>query len=200
MEKILDSISLGFLIRSVFSGAFFVLTFYLADPGFFELDSEKVFSVGLALSLFAGVTVYGLHRSLVYPLIESIFNKPCAFRSRENGSGLISDASISHLAKIWDSKSKDGSDLQFQRGKQIETWADFTHLQYVSAWCIIFGTIVGIFANLSHKGCHDIHLVGLFFLFILGVPVFFAAALVSNWRLFSIVQRMDRLAPIPPPK
>ena len=196
MDKILESFPLGFLIRSVFSGVFFVLTFHFVAPKCHGIDSDNIFTKGLAFSLVAGVTMYGLHRSLVYPWIEWAFNMPWAVGLRAKGKTLITDDSIRHLAKIWDSKSEKLGDLRFQRGKQIATWADYTHLQYVSAWCILSGTFLGSLINIFYGSFHPFcHLIlCLFFVWL--ARIFILAAVVSNWRLFSVLQRMEIVVPI----
>ena len=77
MDSILKAFSIGFLLRSVFAGIFFVLSYYVAcgydlEPTIMEAKSFS--SSGLLVALFAGVVVYGVHRSLVYPFIEGFFN------------------------------------------------------------------------------------------------------------------------------
>jgi|GEM_PF-1997089 hypothetical protein len=198
MDKILESFPLGLLIRSAFSGVFFVISFNFAAHNFVTFDSANIFSVGLPFALIAGFTVYGLHRSLIYPLIEWAFNLQCAFDLREKCLPLISENAVKNLAKIWDSKSANGDDRAFQRGKQIATWGDYTHHQYVSAWCIFSGLTIGFFANLRHHWHHYFRCPILYFLFLTGAVIFLVAAVVSNWRLFSILQHMDKIVPITP--
>lgn len=68
MDAILQSFSLRFLLRSVFSGAFFVLSFFTATAGAigkWVFAPADILSVGLPIALFAGVTIYGIHRSIL---------------------------------------------------------------------------------------------------------------------------------------
>ena len=196
MDKLLDSFPLGLLIRSVFSGAFFVLSFDFAAPEFLKFNSDYIFDVGLPFSLIAGVTVYGLHRSLVYPWIEWAFNAQWAIDWRNARWTLISFNSIRNLAKIWDSKSEKCDDKALQRGKQIATWADFTHLQYVSAWCILCGMAIGFIASFWSQGHCYCRCPILYFFCYIGAMIFLAAAVISNWRLFAVLHYIDLIAPI----
>ena len=89
MGEILKSLSLSFLLRSVFAGTFFVLAFWVSTNGTckaIEIDSGNVFSVGLVFALIAGVNVYGVHRSVVFPLIEWALNSDWAMGQRRQGA------------------------------------------------------------------------------------------------------------------
>jgi hypothetical protein len=86
METVLKSFSLGFLLRSVFAGTFFVLTYSVATkntPAEIHVNTENLFSFGLVFALVAGVTVYGIHRSVVYPWVEWALDADWAKRLRK---------------------------------------------------------------------------------------------------------------------
>jgi hypothetical protein len=185
MDTILKSFSLGFLLRSVFAGAFFVLSYCVATSGY-NFAAEKLISVGLPCALIAGVTVYGLHRSLIYPVLEWGFNADWAKRLRATKQKLwkqefrwtlISQNTINNLVVRWDSKSKEGKKLRC-RFNQIATWADYIHLQYTSALCIIFGSLAGVIVTGGHHPI-NLPLLGLFI-------SLFIAGIVSNWRSHSV--------------
>ena len=86
MDSILKSFSIGFLLRSVFSGVFFVVSYYVASHHPVDLstiDGKTLLSLWLPVALFAGVTTYGLHRSLFYPFIECWHDSDCGKALRQ---------------------------------------------------------------------------------------------------------------------
>ncbi len=100
MDSILKAFSIPFLLRSVFGGIFFVVSYYVAFYGLeatvMKIEAKSISSPVLLVALFAGVAVYGVHRSLVYPFIEFFLipklGKVCADGSRK----LCEDGSHSH--------------------------------------------------------------------------------------------------------
>src|SRR5690242_6297947 len=78
MESVLRAFTISFLLRSVFAGIFFVFSYDFVVSRCSTIEIKEIFEksflpVVLPMSLFAGVTVYGLHRSLFYPLVELYF-------------------------------------------------------------------------------------------------------------------------------
>ena len=148
METVLRSFSLGFLLRSVFAGAFFVLTYSVATKNTsaeVHVNAGNLFSFGMVFALIAGVTVYGIHRAVIYPWFEWSLDAGWAKRSRQCGLTLINDNVIRELVNKWDRKAKkDNEHAKMRcRTEQITLWADYIHLQYDSAWCIVTGYWVG---------------------------------------------------------
>src|SRR5271156_4210449 len=89
MDAILKSFSISFLLRSFFAGVFFVLSYRVAAEGLknaLEINSKDIFTIGLLFALVAGVTVYGIHRSLIYPIIEWFFNCTKNVRQKKTGN------------------------------------------------------------------------------------------------------------------
>src|SRR5438552_17967331 len=80
MDSILKAFSIPFLLRSVFAGIFFVVSYYVAsnglEPGLEAtiIKGKSISSTALLVALFAGVVVYGVHRAVVYSLIECFFD------------------------------------------------------------------------------------------------------------------------------
>src|SRR5579863_3856523 len=112
METILKSFSLGFLLRSIFSGTFFVLTYSVATkntPAEVQVNAGNLFSFGMVFALVSGVTVYGIHRSVVYPVFEWAIGANWAKKCRKNGTSLISDNATRDLVNRWDSKADNES-------------------------------------------------------------------------------------------
>ena len=74
MDSLLKTFSIGFLLRSVFAGIFFVVSYYVAfyglDATVMKIEAKSISSPALLVGLFVGVVVYGVHRSLIYPFIE----------------------------------------------------------------------------------------------------------------------------------
>src|SRR5262249_4504271 len=136
--------SIGFLLRSVFAGIFFVLSYYVAcgydlEPTIMEAKSFS--SSGLLVALFAGVVVYGVHRSLVYPFIEGFFNSKVGKACR-SGLPLISNSTIETLSWRWNQGAHEAR-LSWKRiNERLDAWADYIHLQFTSSLCIFLGVFV----------------------------------------------------------
>ncbi len=185
MDSILKSFSIGFLLRSVFSGVFFVISYYVASHSpadLLKIDGKMFLSLGLPAALFAGVTTYGLHRSLFYPVIEFCYdsNRGKALRKRRP---LIRDATIRTLLWRWSADDATSATLRRPRqNRHFNTWADFIHLQYASAQCIVFGAVVG---RVVVPGEHPPYwpLISL-------AVLLFIAALVSDWRTHSVLDHI----------
>jgi hypothetical protein len=180
MDSILKTFTIGFLLRSVFSGIFFVISYYVASHNpadFTNVDGKSILSVALPVALFGGVTAYGLHRSLVYPWIELWFDSGPGKKCR-GSLPLISIATIETLLWRWnqgvDKTKFDSKGIN----EHFNTWADFIHLQYASTLCIALGAFLGAKANPGkHSPCGLLIVVGV---------VLFLAAHVSDWRLHSV--------------
>src|SRR6266567_1356154 len=103
MDSILKAFSIGFLLRSVFSGVFFVISSYVASHGpadFMKIEGASIFSVALPVALFGGVTAYGIHRSLLFGWIEYWFDSECGKACRKSVP-LISTSTIQTLLWRW---------------------------------------------------------------------------------------------------
>jgi hypothetical protein len=178
MESVLKSFSVSFLLRSVFAGAFFVISYQVAVCGpaslGYWLKSTNLFAVAVPIALVAGVSIYGLHRALLYPLIECLLDSGWCkhWRSR---CPLIRDETVEVLVKSWDMAAEDSKRMQ-ERAQQASAWADFTHLQYVSCLCIAGGAIVGNWVVGFSGREFSCPLIVLAF-------IFFIAGLISDWRL-----------------
>jgi len=77
MEPILKAFSFGFMFRNLFSGIFFVIAYYVAGTDMRSIDLTEIegkwlLEVALPTSIVAGVTVYGIHRALLYPTIGAL--------------------------------------------------------------------------------------------------------------------------------
>lgn len=183
MEPLLKSFSIGFLLRSLFAGGFFVISYQIAANGthtFLRIDSSSLYALALPVSLFFGVTIYGLHRALLYPLIEYLFNTNVGKHAR-NRIPLISEETVDDLVEFWGMNA--GVEKQTQEcARRISVWADFTHLQYTSALCIGTGAAVRVF---TVPGSHQPYwpLILLAFIFLL-------AGLTSDWRLKQVRSRI----------
>ena len=179
MDALLKSFSIGFLLRCVFSGGFFVLSYRVASlgtPALSEFESTGLFALALPMALFAGVTVYGLHRSLVYPIIELGMNSSVAKALRAKAP-LISKPTITLLLQQWDRAAEEDK-RDIERAKHISTWGDFAHLQYASGLCIALGSMARV-VSVSAK--YEVS-----WLLVCLASVFFIAALLADWRLHAI--------------
>ena len=176
MESLLQSLSLGVLLRCLASGILGVLAFRVALAD--SLKSEPLtrfepYQIGAAL-LF-GVVIYGIHRSLVYPLIEGVLDSKYA-KSLRGIIPLISISSREALHTRWDrADEKDTPNSGI--AKHTTGWADWAHMQYSSSWCILIGLAYGTLVS-TGSGCRCI--------LILFPMLFAAAAIISDWRLHSV--------------
>jgi hypothetical protein len=185
MDSVLRAFSIGFLLRCLFAGVSFLLSFKVAGDGVTSIgatDLSNLFAVILPLALFCGVTLYSLHRSLVYPWIEQILNAEQAENVRKK-CPLVSDKTIALLNKQWRSGADVGKEPQalFQH---YATWADHTHLQYCFALSIATGSLS---RTLTDPGDYvfNTHL-GLL------LATFLISAVVSDWRLHAIRESIAR--------
>ncbi len=188
MDALLKSFSLSFLLRSAFAGAFFVLAYYLATNGTCEaidLGSENVFSLGLVIALVVGATVYGIHRSLIFPWFEWLLNSDLARKIRGKWFPLISENTLKDVVRRWDSTSEKEHQRR-NRTDHITAWADYIHFQYASAWCTFLGAATGVIVS---GRCPPPHWGWITLL----VMAFFIAASVSAWRARSVEEYCETL-------
>src|SRR6266480_3416416 len=189
MDSILKAFSIPFLLRSVFGGIFFVVSYYVAFYGLeatvMKIEAKSISSPVLLVALFAGVAVYGVHRSLVYPFIEFFFDskvgkglrgwKPKALRGWKP-LALISHNTIQTLLWRWDHGAEERRRDREKVNKRLNEWADFIHLQFTSSLCIFLGVLLSWLIG-KHPPCY-----------LIWVAVFLlVAALVSNWRSHSVL-------------
>lgn len=147
MEAFLKNISLSFLLRSVFGGVFLILSFRYAVHGTGGLlpgDNPKFLEVEIPIALFAGVTVYALHRAYVYPFIEALLDWPPAKKKRSKfPCSLIRDETVFNLYRAWGT----GVPVEKRHEKYTERltgWADTTQFLYVASLSILIGHIGGM--------------------------------------------------------
>jgi hypothetical protein len=187
MESVLKSFNFSFLLRSLFAGVFFVLSYWNAT-GSPCLKPENIFTILAPFALASGVVIYGIHRSIFFPLVEWEFNTERNKRWRvksfdpkfEFRFSLLSYSAAVAMAKRCDDKGESKTEKLRERAKAVELWADYVHLhlQYTSAWCVFFGAIVGWVVDWKNAHHFNLPLGSL-------TVVFFAAAAISNWRLYS---------------
>ncbi len=188
MESIWKSFSLGFLLRSIFAGVFFFISFSLTEKNNLLFNSDDVqgsMVIILTVSLFAGVIVYGLHRALLYALlIEPVLNSEGCERIRKY-SPLISQRTMDSLLSVWDMEDEK-SEKNSLRSKKMIPWGDYTHLHYTACWSVIAGAIAYICMDGSHFERYKINPT-LCWLSL----IFFTAGVVSDWRLKSLREYIE---------
>jgi hypothetical protein len=181
MDSLLQSLSLGFLLRCLASGILGVISFRVASGICGEpLIEFKAHQVGAALLL--GAIIYGIHRSLFYPIIEWFLDSERA-KSCRAIVPLISRQSCDALRTRW---LRAGEKDQPNSGivKHTTGWADWAHMQYSSSWCVSFGMIAGAVVTPAQKtNC----------LLIIFSGLFAAAALISDWRVHSVEEYLSSL-------
>jgi hypothetical protein len=200
MDTLLQTFQFGFLLRSLFAGVFFVLSYCMAagktNPlAILGADGGNVLAVGLALALIAGVIIYVLHRSLIYPFVEWFLESEWSKRQRKNWCPLVGKNAIGTLAKRMHYQSTEKKKYRYQLAQYINVWLDFVHLQFTAALGIVIGAISGAVV------AHSLNLFQLEFppanLPLFSVfAIFFFAAIVSNWTLHSVLEHLpDQKAP-----
>ena len=103
MDQFISSISFNLIVRCLFAGVFFTMSYFVANDGWGAVsfitpasnsgseqpssnwpwekaESKKEatvdwLNVWLHMSLFAGISIYGIHRSLIYPVIEHLLDR-----------------------------------------------------------------------------------------------------------------------------
>lgn len=185
MDELLKSFQVGILLRSVFAGVFFVISFCTASPNLIEINSDNIIRIGLPFALIAGVIVYTLHRSIAYPWIEWGCCAEWAKKLRKTCLPLISSNSVQKLADKWDAKSQTDEGKSCKRSEQAAVWADYAHMQYTAAWCIILGASISTMISDTQNHFYS-PLIWM-------TVVFFVAALVSDWRLHSVQEKLPKL-------
>lgn len=191
IESMFKAVPIGLLIRSIFSGGFFVLSFYLAAVGIPDWTTlDKQFGVVIGASLFAGVLVYGIQRAIIYPFIERFFEsdkgeatlKKCPF---------ISEQVIKTAIWRWNLDVPRPVDNKLLN-KQLTLWADHIHTQYSVVLCIMFGSFTGWMMDFkdNHKTCWPLVFIGL---------IFAATGFVNNWRHYAFIQYVKEKGPFVKP-
>ena len=179
MESVLRAFSVGFLLRSLFAGFFAVLAYSISSTGFAPAAAEKIvtsFSIAVAISLFSGVVVYGLHRSLFYPLLEWYFDSECG-RSHRRCCPLIQHSTIVTLLRRWDYQWSDPPLKSVNT--HLNAWGDILHFQFTSTHCIALGSLVSMGAN---PGRYVIS-----WPLVVAAALLFVAAIISNWRHHALI-------------
>lgn len=178
--KFPDGLSLGVLMRSVFAGCFFVISFTVNHQGYAQLvpnDSKALLSQVVPISLFVGLLVYGIHRSIVYPIMEACFDDEICVSWRKDGKTLISVNTISNLIQRWDRAAGPSIEMrQSERARRISSWADIAHSQYVASECIILGLFAAKYFDSKNASYTDPFVLPMAFLM-------FLAGVISDWRL-----------------
>lgn len=178
MDSILKAFSFQFLLRSIFAGAFFPISFKVANSGpsaLLTLDVSTLLTAGLPIALLAGVNLYGVHRSVIYPCIEWLMNSTTAVRLRR-ALPLISPQTIQVLREQWTASAETGKEKQ-EFCKHFAVWADYAHLQYASAVAIGSGALAHSLIVKPEPIYWPLLLLGVSLLL---------AALVSDWRLHRV--------------
>ncbi|HEV7923766.1 MAG TPA: hypothetical protein VGR14_00310 [Verrucomicrobiae bacterium] len=186
VESMLKGVPIGLLIRSIFSGGFFVFSFYLSiecKPDWVKLDGKTIYEIALPLSLFSGLIVYGIQRAWVYPIVEWFF---------ESSWGewwlrrlpLMSPAVIDTTIWRWNLNQAEPTDNK-SFNEQLTRWADMIHMQYNAALCIGFGSFAG-WVVVGHS-----NLTFSWRLFSLAM-VLFGSGFVANWRHYAFIKGVKK--------
>ena len=111
MDQLLGSLSFNLIIRCLLAGVFFTFSFLVARDSWDGIEFSKSRSEQTAdwpwkgdnsnkkhsadfltfllpISLFSGLTIYGIHRSLIYPMFEFLFDFLKA-RGRKRSSACV---------------------------------------------------------------------------------------------------------------
>jgi hypothetical protein len=187
MDTVLKSLTAGFLLRSLFAGLFFVFSYTVVTTGFKPPDLSKLVDVDglktlwllLPMAFFFGMTIYVIHRSCLYPLIEAWFDSDPP-KTRRECEWPIRERSVKALLARWDYSGQTNSSANAtpnpdERVRHLVNWADQTHFQYVAGLCVCLGAWVGDALKPIADSPFWTLLVFGAFLWIL--------ALVSDWRL-----------------
>jgi hypothetical protein len=186
MNQVLNSFTIKDLLRNLFSGIFFVVSFvcFTCKKDLFEIfNNQTLFTIAVPFSLFIGVVIYSLHRSLFYPWLEYLFDSRFGKKLR-NRMPLLSTSSFEIIIWRW-GQEKFPTEISINKvNENLNKWADYIHFQYSSSIC----TFCGIFLGSLSNHCRNPHSWLLIFI---GFLLFFAA-LVSDWRLHSLIDYIKK--------
>jgi hypothetical protein len=184
MSQLLGVFSPGFLLRCLFSGAYFCVAFVVATPASQDFGSIKLtLTSSIGISLFAGVATYTFHRSAIYAVLEWALNARRAKKCRA-AYPLISRRTIQLLLRQW-ARPAVGDEIARERARHFSTWGDYVHLQYTSALCLLLGASCGaLVTDGKVEPYAPLILVGF---------VLFLAGLVADWRLHAISEYVEAL-------
>lgn len=175
MSDFIRSLSLGFLTRSLFAGAFFILG---QRVGLYGLGGALAFggapnlSAFAALALLAGVSVNAVHRACFYPWVEWWLEGDCSRRLRER---LIREETTDALWRAWAMEAEAKATNQ-ERARRLASWGDSTHFLYVSALSLAAGAFTSVVILGCEKSSVSVPLLAVFL-------VLFVGALASDLRL-----------------
>lgn len=181
MEALISALQVGFLLRSLIAGAYFVAAYAFAKGGIAELSALPTAGARLAfLVILVGITAYTLHRALVYPFIESFFNSRTAQSLRRSGRvRFVSPETVKVLKDLWCAAEQSSPDKAAI--SHIRTWADYTHVLYVSSFSLVGGISL---AEFTAQSAYDPRIViALSYVMLVG-------ALLSDWRLHAVRELM----------
>jgi hypothetical protein len=130
----------------------------------------------LSLATFVGVTVYILHRAVLYPILEQLFSIGVIDRFRRRWP-LISRRSLNVLGDLWSAGAESGKQAE-AIARQIAIWGDYTHMLYVSALCVVAGSLL---RTLTTPARYEFS-----WTLAIAVLVLASAGLISNWRLHAV--------------
>ena len=199
MESFWKTFSISFLLRSMFSGSFFLIAYHYTsfaetnNTPFTLLTFKESFGVAITISLFAGVIIYAFHRAIPYALIiEPFINSALSenIRWKDNIHDeqknfrvtLISKKTILYLLDVWDMDSDSNkSNKKNVWARKMYSWGDYTHFHYTAAWCIIAGNLS--FFIMNHSNTHWLSCNPL----LLGLTILFGSmGFISDWRLKAV--------------
>lgn len=202
MESFWKTFSISFLLRSMFSGSFFLMSYYYTYYTYYTksskitinlADFKDFLGIAITISLFAGVIIYAFHRALPYALIiEPCINSKLSEKTRWGDNvedkkkkfrlTLISENTMRYLLHVWDMDSDNNkSNRKNVWASKMYSWGDYTHFHYTAAWCIIAGNLS--FFIMYNYNTHWLLCNPL----LLGLAILFGLmGFISDWRLKAV--------------
>jgi hypothetical protein len=183
VDAFLKGFPLAMIFRSIVPGGLFLFALWISYPEsqlIAEIDGKDLIVKWLPIAVLAGTAAYAIHRSMIFPWIEALFDSKGAENCRKQGewSRLIGDKTLARLFTQWRLSAKDKKQPREAIWRHVGTWADYTHLQYASAQCVIVGMLYGRISG----GAVPTSMAILAALLALG-------SLSSDWRLHTIVAK-----------
>jgi len=198
MESLLQHLSIARLFRWLIVGALFLVA---ADPAEFGLSNRPAQSFTqtleklpivtlLGLSTVLGGFLYGIYRSMFFPVIEALmircFRDKCGKVPKCELLG-IPDGLL-HMLSLWDQDAADSLvGLRQNRHKRISDWGDIMHSQLAGAFMGIAGGACVLFIR---RGCSFSN-VNINWILLLLFAVLLASGLVSFVRLLKMQDLID---------
>jgi hypothetical protein len=140
MSDFFKNLTLGHLLRNFFAGVIFVGSYLRAEGKSWPKSSDEM-TLWAVVALTAGIVAYALHRSLINPLVESLYRA----KWQKSKKDLTGKSGLSAREKEirWTLGKNTFLEKRAAIAQHLSAWADYIHLLYCSVICLVAGAGLG---------------------------------------------------------